>query len=663
MRKTALLVTLLILIALGWLAPAAGAQRPVAHMLLFYSPECPHCENIIENSLPEVEEQFGDQIEIKLLDIQDADNYRWLLELEKEYEVPEEEVAIPEVFIGDRVLIGEIEIEEQLATIIRDHLDAGGVDYPPTPALSEVEEPTPEPTPTPGGKPVVRFVLFYGEQCPHCHTIIYEYLPTVREKYGDQVEWAMLDVANPDVYEALVLLGQSAQLPEEAVGAYPAIYIGGLILVGENQIQQNLEKAIDYLLEHGGLDFPSWLIVEPTPVTTPGTPPTATPTGAPQPTATEQANKPMALAYFTKVGCQECDRVAAALNALQARYPALQVETFEVETNGALAEWLGARCGVPEGRRLLTPAVFMGQDALVAEEVTYDNLKALVERYAATGAEATWTNFDPNQQTEAENSLVERFHSFGVLAVLGAGLVDGINPCAFTTLILFISYLTLTGRKGWEIIITGLAFTLGVFIVYVALGMGLFRVLEAIPFFQGTMSVLRTVIFTLTGVLCLVLAVVAFQDFLKARKGDTKEMALRLPDKLRLQINRVIRTGARRRAFVPAAFVTGLLVSLIELACTGQVYWPTIVFVMQVPELRTCAVLYLLLYNLAFILPLVIVFVLAYLGVTTADRLGRFLRRWMWAIKLTTAVFFLLIAVLVLYFSITPMLNAMGGLA
>jgi cytochrome c biogenesis protein CcdA/thiol-disulfide isomerase/thioredoxin len=657
MRKTALLTLLLTMIVLGWLAPAAGAQRPVVHMLLFYSTECPQCENVIENFLPEIVEQFGDQLEIKLLDTQDADNYRWLLALEKEYGVPEEEAAIPEVFVGDRVLIGEIEIEEQLVTIIQEHLDAGGVDYPPTPVPSTVAVPVPD------DEPVVRFVLFYGEQCPHCHTIIYEYLPTVREKHGDQVEWAMLDVANPDVYEALVLLGKSAQLPEDAVGAYPAIYIGGFIMVGANQIQQNLEQVIDYLLERGGVDFPSWLIVEPTPVLTPGAPPTATPTVAPQPTATEQANKPMALAYFTKVGCQECDRVAAALNALQARYPALQVEIFEVETNGALAEWLGARCGVPGDRRLLTPAVFMGQDALIAEEVTYDNLKALVERYAATGAEATWANFDPDQQTEAENSLIERFRSFGVLAILGAGLVDGINPCAFTTVILFISYLALTGRKGWEIIITGLAFTLGVFIVYVALGMGLFKVLEAIPFFQGTMSVLRTVIFALTGMLCLVLAVAAFQDFRKARKGETKEMALRLPDNLRLQINRVIRTGARRRAFVPAAFVTGLLVSLIELACTGQVYWPTIVFVMQMPELRARAFLYLLLYNLAFILPLVIVFVLAYLGVTTAERLGRFLREWMWAIKLATAMFFLVIAVLVLYFSITPMLNVMGGLA
>lgn len=652
MRKTAWRILLLAVIVLGWFAPHAEAQRPVVRMLLFYSTDCPHCQDIIEDFLPKVKEQFGDQLEITMLEIgQDADNYDWMLALEKEYGVSEQEAAIPEVFIGDQVLVGNTEVRERLVKIIQEYLDAGGVDYPPTPA--------PEPAPTPDGKPVARFVLFYSETCPHCHKIMYEYLPTVRTKYGDQVEWAMLDVANPDIYEALVFLGKAAQLPEDAVGAVPAVYIGGLILVGANQIEANLEQAIDYILTRGGVDFPAWLIVEPTPALTPG----ATPPVTPQPTATEQAAKPMALAYFTKVGCSECDRVTTALHALQTRYPQLRVDVFEIETDGALAEWLGARCGVPEDKRLGTPAVFMGQDALIGPEVTYDNLKALVESYVATGAEATWEEFDPNQQTEAKTSLIERFRSFGVLTILGAGLVDGINPCAFTTVILFISYLALTGRKGWEIIAMGLAFTLGVFIVYVAVGLGLYKVLEAIPFFLGAMSVMRTVLFVLTGVLCLVLAVATFQDFLKARKGKSKDMTLHLPDRLRLQINRVIRKGARRQAFVPAAFVTGLLVSIIELACTGQVYWPTIVFVMQVPTLRTRAVLYLLLYNLAFILPLVIVFVLAYLGVTTAERLGRFLRQWLWAIKLAMAVFFLLLAVLVLYFSVPQMLGLTGGLA
>jgi hypothetical protein len=91
------------------------------------------------------------------------------------------------------------------------------------------------------------------------------------------------------------------------------------------------------------------------------------------------------------------------------------------------------------------------------------------------------------------------------------------------------------------------------------------------------------------------------------------------------------------------AFFTGFLVSLLELACTGQVYLPTIMFVMSVPELAGQAFLYLVLYCVMFILPLIVVFVLSYLG-TTSEQLGAFINRHTAAIKLATALLFVALA-------------------
>ena len=129
----------------------------------------------------------------------------------------------------------------------------------------------------------------------------------------------------------------------------------------------------------------------------------------------------------------------------------------------------------------------------------------------------------------------------------------------------------------------------------------------------------------------------------KARRGEHQAMTLRIPLQLRRRMNRVIREGAQARAFVPVAFTTGFVVSIIELACTGQVYLPTIIFVMGVPEMQGKAFLYLLLYNLAFILPLVVVFGLAYFG-TTSEQLGVFINRRTATIKLGTALLFLVLA-------------------
>lgn len=138
---------------------------------------------------------------------------------------------------------------------------------------------------------------------------------------------------------------------------------------------------------------------------------------------------------------------------------------------------------------------------------------------------------------------------------------------------------------------------------------------------------------------CTVLAVLTFRDFFRVREGQATDMTLKLPISLRRRIHKVIREGSQVRAFVAVALVTGFVVSLLELACTGQVYLPTIMFVMSVPELAAQAFLYLALYCLMFILPLIVVFVLSYYG-TTSEQLGRFINRHTGTIKLATGLLF-----------------------
>lgn len=345
------------------------------------------------------------------------------------------------------------------------------------------------------------------------------------------------------------------------------------------------------------------------------------------------------MAYFSKAGCPVCAQVNVYLDEVQSLYPQLEITEFpiEEESSKALSEWLGQRYGVPEEKRLTTPAVFVGEDYLVGrDQVTAENLRDVLQRYISSGAKETWLDFDPQQPTM---SIVERFRSFGILTIIGAGLVDGLNPCAFATIVFFISYLAFLGRKGWEILAVGAAFALGVFLTYVLVGVGLLKVLQELPF----LTVLSRWIYGVTALLCLALAVLSVLDYRKARRGEPQAMALRIPLPLRQQINRVVRSGAKARAFVPVAFATGFVVSIIELACTGQVYLPTIIFVMGMPGLREQAFLYLLLYNVAFILPLVIVFGLAYWG-TTSQQLGAFIKRRTATVKLGTALLFLVLS-------------------
>ena len=365
-------------------------------------------------------------------------------------------------------------------------------------------------------------------------------------------------------------------------------------------------------------------------------PPIAT---AALPTPSIPASPAIHMAYFSKAGCPVCALVNAYLDAVQRLYPQLIITEFPIEEkeSKALSEWLGQRSSVPEEKRLSTPMVFVGEDYLVGrDEVTLENLQAVLDKYVSGGAEATWKDFDPEQ---SEMSIVERFRSFSMLTIAGAGLVDGLNPCAFATIVFFISYLAFLGRKGREILTVGAAFALGVFLTYLLVGVGLLKALEGLLF----LTTVGRWVHGLTALLCLTLAVFSFLDYRKARRGELQTMTLRIPLRLRKRINRIIREGARARAFVPVAFATGFVVSIVELACTGQVYLPTIIFVMGMPERQGKAFFYLLLYNLAFILPLVVVFGLAYFG-ATSDQLGIFINRRTATIKLGTALLFLVLA-------------------
>jgi hypothetical protein len=93
-------------------------------------------------------------------------------------------------------------------------------------------------------------------------------------------------------------------------------------------------------------------------------------------------------------------------------------------------------------------------------------------------------------------------------------------------------------------------------------------------------------------------------------------------------------------ALVTTALLTGFLVSILEAVCTGQTYLPTIAFILKTTTgLRLQALAYLLLYNLMFILPLLVIFFFALLGVTSGQFFA-FLRRHLLTVKVMMALLF-----------------------
>jgi len=337
------------------------------------------------------------------------------------------------------------------------------------------------------------------------------------------------------------------------------------------------------------------------------------------------------IVYFHSHGCQKCTRAVKILKRLKGQYPTLVVDQRNAKTEQTLLEAMGNLYEVPEAKRLTTPAVFIGDTALIGE-LDERRLQAVVEKYLETGVASRVKAAESHLDT-AESEIVNRFHGFGTLAVAGAGLLDGLNPCAFATLVFFISYMNLVGRGRKEMLIAGGAFALAVFVTYLLVGLSTLTFMHYLNQFSGVAKC----IYLIAAAATFALAGLSLYDAVKAKQGKTKEIFLQLPRALKLRIHEVIRERTRTSGVIAGALVIGFVISALELVCTGQVYLPTLTFVAGIEGMRAHSIAYLLLYNVMFIVPLLVVFGCVYWG-TTSLQLGGVLQRHLVSVKVGIAL-------------------------
>jgi cytochrome c biogenesis protein CcdA/HEAT repeat protein len=351
---------------------------------------------------------------------------------------------------------------------------------------------------------------------------------------------------------------------------------------------------------------------------------------------------PVRVLFFYKPGCKDCERVRDMLRSIHAAQP-LALEEYNVErSDGAERnQALCVRFKVPPEQQQITPAVFTQAGALVKTEVTYNALQRLIEKTTEQAPGEDWYRVAETERAEAGAEIARRYDRFSIGWVALAGLLDGINPCAFATIIFFLSYLRIARRSPREILAVGAAFIVAVFLTYFAVGLGLSQLVAKLSAFAWV----RTWLNRLLALVALLLAWLSFRDGLSAWRGRIEDSTLQLPEFLKTRIRGVIRTQTKSSHFILAAFASGIIISLLELACTGQVYLPTIIYMMKQGSLGAAACL--LLYNLAFIVPLIAIFILAWLGMTS-EALIAFQKRHTVTVRFLTALLFLALWIVLL---------------
>jgi len=291
------------------------------------------------------------------------------------------------------------------------------------------------------------------------------------------------------------------------------------------------------------------------------------------------------------------------------------------------------------------PAIFVGRNVLGGEAQIESQLDKEIAEFHKNPQRYSEQMIVPFRQSHDTSTIAEeKFNALTCGMVTGAGLLDGINPCAFTTIIFLISYLSFVGVSRRQMFYTGGMFTLAVFCTYFAIGLAFFNFLKFILRSQAMVVGVNSLLLLVV----VILAVFSVIDFVRCLKGNVKDITLQLPGFLKEGIRGRIRDFARNKvAIISASFVLGVVIAGMELACTGQVYIPIVTMISE-PSLRIRAVSYLFLYNIAFILPLVTVFLLATFGVSS-DRMGNIFRRHIATVKMAFAVLFAVMALMIIY--------------
>lgn len=343
------------------------------------------------------------------------------------------------------------------------------------------------------------------------------------------------------------------------------------------------------------------------------------------------------IVYFYETLCTGCQAVdeAGVIDGLKTQGVTIiikdMVETTALEDMARYGDFYG----VPSRDRA-TPLMFAGDQFFSGPS---DIIEAYENGTLLAAAEEPLLDVPEDYQGLSGIS--------GVLSVMAAGLLDSINPCAIAMLLMFVSIVS--PIKNQKVLIkVSLSYILGIFVMYFFIGFALLGLMRQ---FSAQITAIQTILYIAFGLLSLGLAALTFNDFLAARRADYGQIKNQLPSRIKKfnrrfmeRFTKVLESNGDENTWllIGIPFFIGLVIAVTEAACTGQVYGLILISIRSAEP--TTGILYLLLFNLLFVTPLIVISIIAVRAKSTAG-IAMFVSDHLATIKLLTAGFFLAMAI------------------
>ena len=177
--------------------------------------------------------------------------------------------------------------------------------------------------------------------------------------------------------------------------------------------------------------------------------------------------------------------------------------------------------------------------------------------------------------------------------VVSTAIVDSFNPCAFGVLLFFLALLFVLRRGRREIAKIGSVYIFMIFLTYILIGLGILQaiIISDSPHFIAQVA----------AILVIIIGLIAIKDYFFYGRWLSISMPASQTGRIKKWMN---------KATIPSAIVLGFLVGLCEFPCSGGIY-VGIISMLSISTTFSEGLVYLIIYNIFFVLPLVIILLAA----------------------------------------------------
>lgn len=340
------------------------------------------------------------------------------------------------------------------------------------------------------------------------------------------------------------------------------------------------------------------------------------------------------IVYFTGVGCPHCAKVDPfVLEELPKKYPDLIIIEYEIyqerENAPLLYEYdkvYGSGLGIPlvifnKNKSLVgdTP-ILKNVERVLAEEKGnlcpfIDGTSVPYEEFNLSSLPGKPKIYPESKGGESKENTEVVQSNLTLAKVLSLAAVDAVNPCALAVLtLMLLGILAYNPGDKRKVLLAGLAFSFSVFIMYFFYGLVIIRLFQVIH----ALTSIRLWLYKVLGFLAVVLGVLNLKDFVRYKPGTLgTEMPMFLRPKMQ---NLLFKITSPKGAFAIGAFVT-----LFLLPCT---IGPYVICGGILCSLSLLKVLpWLFLYNAIFILPMLAITAVCFVGLTSVENVSEWRER------------------------------------